>query len=65
MLDAQGIVCSMSSVGPCGDNAPVESFFGRMKCELAVDEMFATRDQPRGPGSIHLASTEPAPGEAD
>ena len=45
-LAAEGIVCSMSEVGQCWDNAPVESFFGRMKCELEV-EVFETRDQAR------------------
>ena len=44
-LDAEGIVCSMSGVGQCGDNAPVESFFGRMKCEIAASELFATKVQ--------------------
>ena len=37
----------MSGVGQCWDNAPVESFFGRLKCELESAEMFATRDQAR------------------
>ena len=37
----------MSEVGQCWDNAPVESFFGRLKCELAPDRVFATRDQAR------------------
>jgi putative transposase len=46
VLAAEGIVCSMSRVGQCWDNAPVESFFGRLKCELGVD-VFATRDQAR------------------
>jgi len=46
-LSEEGIVCSMSSVGQCWDNAPVESFFGRLKCEVAPGEMFATRDQAR------------------
>jgi transposase InsO family protein len=46
VLAAQGIVCSMSEVGQCWDNAPVESFFGRLKCELGA-ETFATRDQAR------------------
>ena len=36
----------MSGVGQCWDNAPVESFFGRLKTELGV-EVFATRDQAR------------------
>jgi len=47
VLASEGIVCSMSGVGQCWDNAPVESFFGRLKCELAPDEVFATRDQAR------------------
>jgi transposase InsO family protein len=47
VLSEEGIVCSMSGVGQCWDNAPMESFFGRMKCELASDEMFATQDQAR------------------
>jgi transposase InsO family protein len=47
VLAAAGITCSMSGVGQCWDNAPVESFFGRLKCELAADGMFATRDQAR------------------
>jgi putative transposase len=45
-LAAAGIVCSMSEVGQCWDNAPVESFFGRLKTEPAP-EVFATRDQAR------------------
>jgi putative transposase len=44
---AAEIVCSMFEVGQCWDNAPVESFFGRLKCELAPDQVFATRDQAR------------------
>ena len=47
VLGEEGIVCSMSGVGQCWDNAPVESFFGRLKCELEPSEMFATRDQAR------------------
>jgi transposase InsO family protein len=47
VLGAEGITCSMSEVGQCWDNAPVESFFGRLKCEIASGEMFATRDQAR------------------
>jgi transposase InsO family protein len=46
VLASEGIVCSMSGVGQCWDNAPVESFFGRPKCEPGVDA-FATRDQAR------------------
>jgi len=47
VLSAGGIVCSMSGVGQCWDNAPMESFFGRLKCEIASGQMFATRDQAR------------------
>ena len=36
----------MSEVAQCWDNAPVESFFGRLKTELAP-AVFATRDQAR------------------
>ena len=46
VLAAAGLQCSMSEVGQCWDNAPVESFFGRLKTELAP-EVFATRDQAR------------------
>lgn len=47
ILSEEGITCSMSEVGQCWDNAPMESFFGRLKCEVASSEMFATRDQAR------------------
>ena len=46
VLSAAGITCSMSGVGQCWDNAPVESFFGSLKRELGV-ESFATREQAR------------------
>lgn len=41
----EGITCSMGRVGQCWDNAPVESFFGRLKCEVAPGEVLGTRDQ--------------------
>ncbi|VTU02508.1 transposase : Transposase OS=Cystobacter violaceus Cb vi76 GN=Q664_31950 PE=4 SV=1: HTH_21: rve [Gemmataceae bacterium] len=47
VLASAGIVCSMSEVGQCWDNAPMESFFGRLKCEIESAEMFVTRDQAR------------------
>ncbi len=47
VLASEGIVCSMSDVGQCWDNAPMESFFGRMKCEIESAPMFTTRDQAR------------------
>ncbi len=33
-LEGAGLVCSMSNKGDCWDNAPTESFFGTLKCEL-------------------------------
>ena len=47
MLHKEGIICSMSGVGQCWDNAPMESFFGRLKCELSSGAMFASREQAR------------------
>jgi putative transposase len=47
VLASEGIVCRMGGVGRCWDNAPVESFFGRRKCEIEPGEVFATRDQAR------------------
>jgi transposase InsO family protein len=42
LLEAEGIVCSMSRRGNCWDNAVVESFFGTLKTELA-EIMWPTR----------------------
>ena len=47
VLAAAGIVCSMSEVGQCWDNAPVESFFGSLKRELGPADLFDTREQAR------------------
>jgi transposase InsO family protein len=47
VLREEGIICSMSEVGQCWDNAPVESFFGRLKCEVLPEGLFVTRDQAR------------------
>ena len=41
MLDAHGIVCSMSRKGKCYDNAVAESFFSTLKSELG--ERFESR----------------------
>jgi hypothetical protein len=35
ILDARGIICSMSRRGDCYDNAVMESFFSTVKSELA------------------------------
>ena len=47
LLDARGIVCSMSRRGNCHDNAVMESFFSTVKSELA------------GAGSCLPAAPEP------
>ena len=45
LLDAHGIVASMSRSGNCYDNAVAESFFGTLKTELVHRTRYATRDQ--------------------
>ncbi len=47
LLRARGITVSMSGVGDCYDNAPTESFWGKLKTELVYLEHFATREQAR------------------
>lgn len=47
LLEARGITVSMSGVGDCYDNAPKESFWGKLKTELVYLEHFATRGQAR------------------
>jgi len=42
-LSEAGIVCSMSRVGNCWDNAPTEAFFATLKRELIYRTRFATR----------------------
>ena len=42
-LSARGIVCSMSRVGDCWDNAVAESFFATLEWELIERETWATR----------------------
>jgi putative transposase len=47
VLGRHGIGCSMSGVAQCWDNAPVESFFGKLKAELVDHEGYTSRDQAR------------------
>jgi putative transposase len=42
-----GFVCSMSRKGNCWDNAPIESFWGKLKQEWLNDQKFKTRDEAR------------------
>ena len=45
LLRKNGIECSMSGVGQCWDNAPVESFFASLKRELVHHEHYTTRKE--------------------
>ena len=45
LLGRHGIECSMSGVGQCWDNAPMESFFASLKKELIHHEDYQTRSE--------------------
>ena len=47
LLGTHGITCSMSGVGQCWDNAPMESFFASLKKELTHHEDYAPRAEAR------------------
>jgi putative transposase len=47
LLGKHGIDCSMSGVGQCWDNAPMESFFASLKKELVHHEDYQSRAQAR------------------
>ena len=42
-IERRGFVCSMSRKGNCWDNAPMESFWGKLKTEWLNDRKFKTR----------------------
>jgi len=44
-LNQQGMVSNMSRKGDCWDNAPNESFFGTLKCELGLHRLRPPRQQ--------------------
>lgn len=44
LLQCNKLICSMSSVGCCYDNAAMESFFHTLKVELVHQEKYTTRD---------------------
>jgi|TARA_B100002003_G_scaffold238852_1_gene257552 putative transposase len=46
-LKGHNLVCSMSAVGSCADNASAESFFGQMKRERVNRRSYATRSEAR------------------
>ena len=45
LLKINGIICSMSGVGNCYDNAAMESFFHTLKTEHVYFEHYETREQ--------------------
>lgn len=45
LLKDYGFICSMSRKGNCWDNAPMESFWGKLKEEWLNDQHFHTRDE--------------------
>lgn len=46
-LKGHGLICSMSAVGSCADNAAVESFFGLLKRERVNRRHYVTRSDAR------------------
>ena len=47
LLKEHGFICSMSRKGNCYDNAPMESFWGKLKTEWLNDYKFKTRQEAR------------------
>jgi putative transposase len=47
LLREHGFICSMSRKGNCWDNAPMESFWGKLKQEWLNDKHFRTREEAR------------------
>ena len=47
LLKNYGFTCSMSRKGNCWDNAPMETFWGKMKYEWLFGQRFRTRDEAR------------------
>ena len=47
LLATHHITCSMSRCGNCYDNAPTESFFGKLKTEWACFQEYSTHEEAR------------------
>ena len=47
ILTKNNYICSMSRKGNCYDNAPIESFWGKLKQEWLYHQRFKTRAQAR------------------
>ncbi|OPD68114.1 hypothetical protein CJU12_14730 [Pseudomonas aeruginosa] len=58
-LNRNTLICSMSAVGHCGDNAACEGFFGLLKRERVAHQSYRTRDEARGIYSITLSDFIP------
>lgn len=48
------LICSMSEVGHCGDNAAYEGFFGMLKCERVNRKKYRTLDIAKADISIYI-----------
>ena len=46
-LGGNALICSMSAVGHCADNAACEGFFGQLKRERVNHRQYRTRDEAR------------------
>jgi putative transposase len=46
-LQRNTLICSMSAVGHCGDNAACEGFFGMLKRERTNRRRYRTQDETR------------------
>ena len=45
IIEEKGFKCSMSRKGNCWDNAPMESFWGKLKSEWLSDKKLKTKDE--------------------
>lgn len=54
LLGRYGIAVSMSNTGDCYDNAPKESFWGKLKTELVYLRKFTTHEQARSAIFDHI-----------
>ena len=54
LLAAQGLVASMSRTGDCWDNAPMESFFSRLKAEAQPANGWGTYDMAHAVVADHI-----------
>jgi transposase InsO family protein len=55
-LARHGMIASMSRVGDCWDNAPVESFFSSLKAEVRPERPWHTRTEAQAVLAEHLES---------